>query len=90
MAGIDWSAVWLAPRTPMVMNIGETRPYPVMGLNGANVEADLIRSPYLKIASSEPDVVEIDPKQSVFMRKRRAKSSFGLLSAKPRLSLRPW
>lgn len=70
MAGINWTAVWLAPRTPVVMNIGETRPYTVMGRNGANVEADLTRSQYLKIASSDPDVIEIDQKQSVFIAKK--------------------
>jgi len=44
IAGLNWTAVWLAPRTPVVMNIAETRPYAVMGLNGANVKTDLTRS----------------------------------------------
>ena len=70
MAGINWISVWLAPRTPVVMNIGETRPYTVMGLNGANIEAELTHSQYLKIASSDPDVIEIDPKQSAFIAKK--------------------
>jgi hypothetical protein len=31
-----------------------------MGLNGADVKADLTLSPHLKIVSLDPDIVEVD------------------------------
>src|SRR5260370_24868972 len=43
-SGINWKAVWLEPRTPVVLTVGETQPYTVMGLNGADVKAELTKS----------------------------------------------
>ena len=41
-----------------------------MGLNGADVKADLTKSPYLKITSSDSGVLEIDPANGTFVGKR--------------------
>lgn len=69
-AGINWKAVWLEPRSPVILSVGETQPYTVMGLNGADVRADLTRSQYLKITSSDPGVVEVDQKNAVVIGKK--------------------
>jgi hypothetical protein len=71
LAGINWKAVWLEPRTPVVLTVGETKPYTVMGLNGADVKADLTKSQYLKITSSDPDVLFIDQEKGVFVGKQQ-------------------
>jgi hypothetical protein len=70
VAGINWKSVWLEPRTPVVLTVGETQPYIIMGLNGADVKADLTKSQYLKISSPNPDVLEIDQKNAVFIGKK--------------------
>jgi len=54
VAGINWKAVWLEPRTPVILTVGEKQQYTVMGLNGADVKADLTKSPYLTIRSPIP------------------------------------
>jgi len=69
VAGINWKAVWLEPRNPVV-TVGEKQPYTVMGLNGMNTTADLTKSPYLKIISSDPDVLEVDQRNAVFVGKK--------------------
>ena len=46
------------------------KPYTVMGLNGADVKADLTKSPYLTITSSNPEIVEVDRKNAVFVGKK--------------------
>ena len=74
IAGIDWKAVWFEPATPVTLAVGETQAYTVMGLNGADVKANLTRSPYLKITSSDPDVVEVDRKNAVFVAKKPGKA----------------
>src|SRR5438552_2990544 len=80
--GINWKAVWIEP-TPVLLTVGDTKPYRVMGLNGADVKADLTQSPYMTIYSSNPDVVEIDRKNAVFIAKKpgqaeiRVSFSFG-------------
>ena len=70
VAGINWKAVWLEPRMPIILTVGETQPYTVMGLNGMDVKADLTKSPYLTIHSSDSDVLEIDRKNAVFVGKK--------------------
>jgi hypothetical protein len=70
VAGINWKAVWLEPRMPVILTVGETQPYKVMGLNGGNLKADLTTSPYLQISSSDPGVLEIDQKQAIFLGKQ--------------------
>jgi hypothetical protein len=70
VAGINWKAVWLEPRTPVVLKVGEKQRYTVMGLNGGDVKADLTRSFYLTIRSSDPDVLEIDGEDAVFIGKK--------------------
>src|SRR5581483_2773957 len=70
-AGINCKSVWLEPRTPVVLiAAGETKPFTVMGLNGANVKADLTKSPSLKITSSDTDVLEIDPANGMLIGKK--------------------
>jgi hypothetical protein len=41
-----------------------------MGLNGADIKADLTKSQYLKITSSDPSVLDIDRENGVFVGKR--------------------
>ena|ERR1041385_6247560 len=71
VAGINWKAVWLEPKNPVVLTIGETQPYNVMGLNGINTTANLTKSPYLKITSSDPGVLEIHQTDAVFVGKNQ-------------------
>ena len=70
VAGINWKAVWLEPPTPVILTVGETKPYTVMGLNGADVKADLTKSPYLIMKSSDLDIVQIDRKNALFVGKK--------------------
>ena len=74
VAGTNWKAVWLEPRSPVVLMVGETQPYTVMGLNGMNTTANLTRSLYLKITSSDPAVLEVDQKNAVFVGKKLGKA----------------
>jgi len=68
VAGINWKSVWLEPRIPVVLiTVGETKPFTVMGLNGADVKADLTKSQYLKITSSDTSILEIDPANGAFI-----------------------
>ena len=69
-AGINWKAVWIEPRIPVTLAVGEEQPYTVMGLNGADVKGDLTKSPYLAIRSSDSDVVAVDQKNAVFVGKK--------------------
>jgi hypothetical protein len=69
-SGINWKAVWLEPRTPVFLTVGETQPYTVMGLNGADVKAELTKSQYLKITSSDPGIVEVNQKNAVLIGKK--------------------
>ena len=73
-AGINWKAVWLdAPYNPVHLKVGESCPYTVMGLNGMDAKADLTRSPYLTIVSSDPSVLEIDRQETRFVGKAPGK-----------------
>jgi hypothetical protein len=69
VAGINWKAVWLEPRMP-VLTAGEAQPYQIMGLAGSDVKADLTKSPYLKIMSSDSGVLEIDQQNAAFVGKK--------------------
>ncbi|HWB83718.1 MAG TPA: hypothetical protein VG675_06235 [Bryobacteraceae bacterium] len=68
--GINWKAVWLEPRTLLILKIGESQPYTVMGLNGADVKANLTKSPDLTITSSDTSVLEIDAEHRTFIGKK--------------------
>lgn len=70
VAGINWKSVWLEPRTPVVLTVGEVRPYTVFGRNGADVQADLTKSPYLKITSSDAEILEVNPQTGTFVGKK--------------------
>lgn len=70
VAGINWKAVWLEPRMPIILTVGETQPYKVMGLCGPDVKAELTKSPYLKITSSDADILETDQENAVFVEKK--------------------
>jgi hypothetical protein len=59
--GINWKAVWLEkPSSPVVLEPGAAQKFTIMGLNGADVTADLTQNQYLTIMSLNPDVVEVD------------------------------
>lgn len=81
--GINWKSVWLEPRTPVILKVGETKPYTVMGLNGADVKADLTKSPYLKITSSDSGVSKSTRRMGRLSGRDRATSTLGFHSAKP-------
>lgn len=70
IAGINWKSVWLEPRTPVVLTVGEAKPYTVIGLNGADVKADLTKSPYLKITSSDAEILDVNPQTGTFVGKK--------------------
>lgn len=70
VAGINWKAVWLEPRMPVILTVGEMQPYTVMGLNGADTKANLTKSPYLTMTSSDTNTLGIDQKNSVFIGKK--------------------
>ncbi len=69
-AGINWKSVWLEPRGPLVMSVGETRTYTVMGRSGADTRADLTGSPELAIASSDSSILEIDAGRTAFIARK--------------------
>jgi hypothetical protein len=70
VAGINWKAVWLEPRIPVVLTVGEKQPYTVMGLDGGDYRANLTKSTYLTMTSSDTNTLEIDRKNSVFIGKK--------------------
>ena len=70
VAGINWISIWLEPNAPVVLTVGENQTYAVWGLNGADVRSNLTKSPYLKMSSSNPDVVEIDRRDATFIGKK--------------------
>jgi hypothetical protein len=70
VSGINWKSVWLEPRTPVVLTVGEAKPYTVIGRNGADVKADLTKSPYLKITSSDAEILEVNPQTGTFVGKK--------------------
>jgi hypothetical protein len=61
LAGINWKAVWMDnPTAPVLLEPGASCTYRIMGLNGADVKADHTGSPWLKLKSLDPNVVEVD------------------------------
>jgi hypothetical protein len=79
VGGINWKHVWLEPREmPVVVAAGETKPYTVLGIDGADGKAELTRSPYLKITSSNPEVLGLDSEHGVFIGKRTGHSDIRL------------
>jgi hypothetical protein len=70
IGGINWKSVWLEPRTPVVLTVGEAKPYTVIGRNEADVKADLTKSPYLKITSSDAEILEVNPQTGTFVGKK--------------------
>jgi hypothetical protein len=71
LGGINWKAVWLEPRTPVILlTVGEAQSYTIMGLDGRDYKSILTRSPYLKITSSDVGVVEIDAEKAAFVAKK--------------------
>jgi hypothetical protein len=69
-AGINWKAVWLEPYNMVLMNAGQQRTFTVMGLDGGNNMANLTKSPYLKVSSSDPDVLEVNQRDAIFVGKK--------------------
>lgn len=72
--GINWKAVWLEPYNLVLIHAGEKTSYTVMGLDGANVTADLTKSPYLHISSSNADVIEVDQKDGIFVGEKQGEA----------------
>jgi len=70
LAGTNWKAIWIEPRTPIVLTVGETKPYTVMGLDPERVKAELTKSPPLKITTSDPGVLDIDQQNGMFVAKK--------------------
>lgn len=70
IAGINWKAVWLEPQNHIILRVGESKPYTIRGLNGADIEADLTKSPELKMISSDPEVLAIDRETLAFVGKK--------------------
>jgi hypothetical protein len=68
LAGINWKSVCLdSPSQPVHLKIGESQRYKIVGLDGADTKADLTLSPYLVIASSDPNLLEVDRKNARFI-----------------------
>jgi hypothetical protein len=79
MAGINWTAVWLEPRTPLLtLTVGEWKAYTVMGMNGDNVKADLTRARDLKITSSDTKVLDVDKNLAMFNAKAPGKAEVSI------------
>jgi hypothetical protein len=74
VAGINWKAVWLEPKTPVVLTVGESQPYTVMGLDGMETTANLTKSSYLKITSSDPGTLEVDRINAMFVGRKPGKA----------------
>ena len=54
----------------MVLTVGEAKPYTVIGRNGADVKSDLTGSPYLKITSSDAEILEVNAQTGTFVGKK--------------------
>ena len=93
IAGITWTSIWLEPRKPVVLTVGESKPYTVMGRNFDGLKADLTKSPYLEITSSDPGIVEVDPASGAFVGKKAGHAeitiSFGDLTEMIAAFVRP-
>ena len=65
-AGTAWTKLWIEP-TRIVLRSGEKLEYRVMGLHGMySRQADLTRSPYLVMFSSDLSIVTIDKGDAMF------------------------
>jgi hypothetical protein len=82
--GINWKVVWLEPKAPLTLTVGESQPYTVMGLDGSDTKANLTKSRYLKISSSDTNVLEVDQEKAVLIGKKPGRTviriSFGQTS----------
>jgi hypothetical protein len=59
-AGINWRTVWLEPN-PVNIQQGSSISYVVKGINGMNdAQWDLTHNQYLKISSSDENIVAVD------------------------------
>src|SRR5947209_14420813 len=60
-AGINWRTVWLEPNPVILESPGSSISYVVKGINGAeDVQYDLTHNPYLKVVSSDENIVAVD------------------------------
>lgn len=69
-ADMNWKSVWIEPRTPLVLKIGETRTFTVVGVDSADVKAELTTSKHLEITSSDPAVLDIDHQKGALIAKK--------------------
>lgn len=58
-AGINWKTVWLEPN-PVSLHPGTSMSYVVKGIDGRDNLADLTHNPYLKITSSDENIIAVD------------------------------
>jgi hypothetical protein len=87
-AGINWIGVWLEPRTSfLTLTAGEWRAYTVMGETGTNTKAELTRSPFLKIVSSDTNVVQIDRTLGMFIAKAAGKAEVSIAFSEARATV---
>src|SRR5262249_16724260 len=70
VAGNNWKAIWLEPRTAVVLTLGETKPYTVIGLTALETKADLTKYQNLKITSSDPTVLEVHRDKALLIGKK--------------------
>jgi hypothetical protein len=56
---INWRTVWLEPN-PVILQPGSSRSYVVKGIDGRDNLAELTHNPYLRIMSSNEDIVAVD------------------------------
>src|SRR5262249_19008522 len=66
----NWKAIWLEPRTAVVLTLGETKPYTVIGLTALETKADLTKSQNLNITSSDPTVLEVHRDKALLIGKK--------------------
>jgi len=78
-AGINWKVVWLEPSSPIILDSpGSSIPYRVKGINGANYEADLTHNRYLKVTSSDENIVGVDQESNRLIAKAIGSAKIGV------------
>jgi hypothetical protein len=60
-AGINWRTVWMEPNPVILQSPGSSISYVVKGIDGMDdVQHDLTHNPYLKVASSDENIIAVD------------------------------
>ena len=69
--GINWKTIWLEPNPVVLQTVGSSVPYRVKGIDGADNKADLTHHRYLKITSSDENIVSVDKESARLIAKAR-------------------